>query len=171
MPALSPAALAALQSHTRTASEASQKPSSQSENAQERGSLLHTLRYEGNGFWIDTTSGSVWCGAKGYIPLDLYSACNAALLPEGIAKFPYCNLGRGCKHALPRNFEAVHSTSVVPAADLLKKDTRTEEEKRKAKAKAKGKGKGKGKGRGKGKEKEKKRKRKEKAEEEDLGDE
>ena len=168
MPSLTAAALAALQTQTRTASEVSKgKAKSSQSDAQERGSLVHTLKYEGNGFWIATTSGNVWCGAKGYIPLDLYSACNAALLPEGVPRLPYCTLSRGCRHILPKNFEAVHSSKVIPAKDLLKVDAGGD----KAKEKAKGKGekgkKGKGKGKGKGQE----RKRKAEAEVDDVGDE
>ena len=71
------------------------------------------------------------------------------------------------RHILPKNFEAVHSSKVIPAKDLLKVDAGGD----KAKEKAKGKGekgkKGKGKGRGKGQE----RKRKAEAEVEDVGDE
>ena len=82
---------------------------------------------------------------------------------------PYCNLSRGCKHTLPKHFDAFHSKVIPQPSELLKEDKRTEAERLKAKAKGKG-AKGKGKGKGKGKEKEKKPKRKAEAELEDVGD-
>ena len=168
MPSLTTAALAALQKQTRTASEVSKsKAASSVASGLERGSLLHTLKYEGAGFWLTTTSGKVWCSAKGPRRLDLYQVCNASLLPEGVEKAPYCNLARGCRHLLPKRFEVVHSSSVIAAADLISggADEAKGADKPKAKGKEKGKkGKGKGAGKGKG------TKRKAKADAEDVGD-
>ena len=153
MPTLTAAALASLQGQTRAASEVSHQTPAPAQDAPERGSLLHTLKWEGNGYWIATTAGNVWCGAKGFRPIDLNNACTASLLPEGVPRLPYCSHSRGCRHNLPRNYEVVHSTKVLSPAELLKKGNP-------GKGGEKGKkGKGKEKSKGKGKDKEKPAKR------------
>ena len=76
---------------------------------QARGSLVHTVQYEGNGGWVQSPAGRVWVSAKhaGAKLLDLSRICFAALLPPDMEKGPYCTGNKNCRHAMPGGYSFV----------------------------------------------------------------
>ena len=75
-----------------------------------RGSLSHTIQYEGNGGWVQSPAGRVWVSAKhaGAKLMDLSRVCFAALLPPDMEKAPYCtSSNKSCRHAMPGGYSFV----------------------------------------------------------------
>ena len=59
-----------------------------------RGSLVHTVQYEGTGGWVQSPAGRVWVSAKhaGSKVIDLSRTCFAAFLPPDMEKGPFLSL-------------------------------------------------------------------------------
>ena len=142
---LTAAALAAMHSQTRVNSGLSSAAPPQAGGGAARGSLATSLAYDSGGVWVNTAHGAKWCSAKGPHNLRLEGLCPAALLPPSMDRDAFCTGGEGCTHWLPRNFQRVLATKVLPASSLIIKTADG--------GKGGGGGRGSGRGRGKGSDK------------------
>ena len=74
-----------------------------------RGSLVHTIQYEGNGGWVQSPAGRVWVSAKhaGAKLIDLSRVCFGALVPPDMERAPYCTGNKNCRHSMPGGYSFV----------------------------------------------------------------
>ena len=88
-----------------------------------RGSLSHTLQFQGGGVWAPTSQGLRWCGAKhsGSTPFDITKACAAAVLPDGMDRQLYCTRHEGCKHQLRHGYTRLLLPKVPSPDELITK--------------------------------------------------
>ena len=88
-----------------------------------RGSLAHTLQFQGGGVWAPTSQGLRWCGAKhsGATPFDITKACAAAVLPDGMDRQLYCTRHEGCKHQLRHGYTRLLLPKVPSPDELITK--------------------------------------------------
>ena len=95
----------------------------------QRGSLLHTIQYEGSGGWVQAPLGRVWCSARhaGAKVIDLKKVCFAALIPPDMDKMVFCSSKRGWKHSMPGGYSVAYSfEKALPDSDLVSKRARDE---------------------------------------------
>ena len=81
------------------------------ESPSRRGSLVHTIKYEGSGGWINSKAGRMWVSAKhiGAKVIDVNKTCFAAFLPPDMDKNAFCTKKSGCLHSLPTGYAFVVS--------------------------------------------------------------